>query len=137
MQVGNMVDQVANMLSKIKNCIMSSKRVVDRVPNTKVNRSVLNAMHKDGYIEGYDFNEGDKFLEIKIKYDAKGIPVIRAARKISKLSRRIYTQAKDIDKLVRTHKFSTFILSTNQGMIADVDAKNLGIGGEVICEVAS
>lgn len=137
-----MTDQIANMFSKIKNAITASNMHVN-VNNSNMNRRLLHAMMIDGYIESYSVPDTDnRIIAIKLRYDSSGVPAIRYLRRISKLSRRLYVPVTALSnsnkrKLKRVHKYSTFILSTSSGVMSDVDARAIGIGGEVICEVAS
>lgn len=124
------------MFSKIKNGIMSSKRQV-KVCNSSFNRMILKVLLEEGYINAYDVADCNREIIVSIKYDNKGVPVIRFLSRVSKLSRRVYTKSQNIKNLKRVNKFSTLILSTNMGVMADVDALKHNVGGEVICEVSA
>ena len=145
-----MIDQTADMLSKIKNSILSSETCVT-VKGFDFNLKILDIMKQEGYINSYSIFEDDKehkFASVLLRYDTNGVPAIRYLKLISKQSRRLYAKKHDLSyctgkkgnkkgKLSRVHKFSTFIVSTSKGVMSDIDAVHNNVGGEVICEVAS
>lgn len=121
-------DSLSNLFSNIKNGYLSKKtKICQR--NTKQNRIVLNLLIKEGFIKSYRvLSKID--LEIFLKYQ-NNKPVLTNITKISKPGRRIYLKNKDM--FVKHHQF--LVLSTSKGVITNYQAKQLNVGGEVICKI--
>lgn len=129
---------VSDMLARIRNgSLVGAKSVLVR--HSKLNLSILKALKSDGYVLDYEYpitkssSQADKYcIKVWLKYDSKGVPVLRYAYTVSKPSRRVYTGSGSF----RTREqYSTLIVSTNKGVMSHLDARKLNLGGEVICEV--
>jgi len=127
-------DPIADMLIRIKNAQMAKKQSVI-VPYSKIKWEIANILFKHGLLAGVDrFGRREKkVIEIKIKYDEKKNPRLSHFRRVSKLSRRQYIQAKKIHPLRR--RGGLRILSTPKGIMSDEEAKKQNVGGEVLLEV--
>ncbi|MBN9565739.1 MAG: 30S ribosomal protein S8 [Alphaproteobacteria bacterium] len=127
-------DSIGDLLTRIRNAHMAKKTVV-RSPASKLRARLLEVLIEEGYIRGYKVEEiraGIKELVIELKYYEQQ-PVIQGISRVSKPGRRIY---KDVDNLPRVFNgMGIAILSTSKGVISDAKARELGVGGEVLCHV--
>lgn len=130
----SVVDSISDLITRIRNGQMARKKTVDS-PMSRAREDLLKVLLSEGYIRGYtivDDGKGFKVLRIELKY-YEGKPVICEIKRISKPGRRVYTSIKDLP-LVR-NGLGINILSTNKGVMSDVDARKQSIGGEIICSV--
>ena len=122
------------MLTRIRNGQERLKREVS-MPSSKMKLAVANILHEEGYITGFSVSE-DKVkpvLTVQLKY-FEGKPVIELLRRVSSPGLRRYSPR---DKLPRVYGgLGTAIISTSRGVMTDSSARQLGIGGEIICIVA-
>ncbi|MEK7064918.1 MAG: 30S ribosomal protein S8 [Patescibacteria group bacterium] len=128
-----MTDPIADMLTRIRNA-SSSKQASVLIPFSKVKRSVLEIIRKEGYI-GDITEETDgikKNLRAVLKYDGR-MPAIRSIQRESKPGRRVYRKADGIPIVLNGFGFA--ILSTPKGMMSGKDAKKAKLGGELICAI--
>ncbi len=128
-----MTDPIADMLSRIRNGQMAGKEVVN-VPTSKVKRSVLELLKAEGYITDVKDAEGTPHpeLAVELKY-MDGKPVISEIKRVSRPGLRQYTQA-DAIPTVR-NGLGTAVVSTSKGVLSDTQAREQGVGGEVLCTV--
>jgi small subunit ribosomal protein S8 len=129
----NLSDPLGDMLTRIRNAQMRGMTKVVS-PASKLRARVLDVLINEGYIRGYTQVErdGHNNLEIELKY-YEGTPVIQEIKRISKPGRRVYSSVNDIP-LVR-NGLGISILSTSQGVMSDVVARDKNVGGEVLCRV--
>ena len=130
----SVVDSISDLITRIRNGQMARKKTVDS-PMSRAREDLLKVLVSEGYIRGYtviNSEKGYKVLRIELKY-YEGKPVICEIKRISKPGRRVYTSIKDLP-LVR-NGLGVNILSTNKGVMSDVDARKQSIGGEIICSV--
>ncbi|MDD3491420.1 MAG: 30S ribosomal protein S8 [Candidatus Pacebacteria bacterium] len=137
-----MTDPIADMLTRIRNA-QAVKKTTVLVPYSEIKMEILKALLKYGYIEGIEQVKKKtknsqsgmvkKFIEIKIKYDKDGQPKISEIKRISKPSRRVYLKSKEIWPFKKG--LGIRILSTSKGVLADLEAKKLKMGGEVLLEI--
>ena len=128
-----MSDPIADMLTRIRNANTAKHDTVD-VPSSKMKLAIANILLDEGYIEKYDMIEDGVFKTIRItlKYGAdKNEKVISGLKKISKPGLRVYAGKDELPKVLGG--LGTAIISTNQGVITDKEARKLGVGGEVLC----
>jgi len=129
-----MTDPLGDMLTRIRNAQMRRRSTVAS-PASKLRQNVLDVLASEGYIRGYstvDYNTGRSEFEIELKY-YDGEPVIRQIKRISKPGRRVYSSVKNIPQVANGLGLS--ILSTPNGVMADHQARDENVGGEVLCEV--
>jgi len=127
-------DPVGDMLTRIRNALMRGKGNVS-TPASKLRASVLDVLQSEGYIRGYsrtDYGNGKADLDIELKY-YEGQPVIREITRISKPGRRVYSSVKSLPTVANGLGIS--ILSTPKGVMADHDARENNVGGEVLCQI--
>ena len=129
-----MTDPIADLLTRIRNINRLGRPRV-RAPYSKMKARIVEVLKSEGFIEGFTI-EGDgttKELEINLKYAVSGTPVITTIERISKPCRRVYKGASDLTPVLRGMGID--VLSTHKGVIADREARKLGIGGEILCRV--
>ena len=130
----SMTDPIADLLTRIRNALMV-RHAATEVPYSGLKAEIVRILAKEGYISGYKVNRGKPFstLSIQLKYDSEQEPAIRSLRRISKPGRRIYTSKDDIPLVLEGLGIN--ILSTSVGILTGKNAKEQGIGGEILCEV--
>ena len=128
-----MSDPIADMLTRIRNANTAKHDTVD-VPSSKMKLAIADILVDEGYIAKYDLVDDGNFKTIRItlKYGAdKNEKVISGLKKISKPGLRVYAGKDELPKVLGG--LGTAIISTNQGVITDKEARKLGVGGEVLC----
>ena len=126
-------DPLGDLLARIRNAQLRNKSKVSS-PNSKLRESVLEVLKTEGYIRAYTVveREGRSELEIELKY-FDGEPVIREIERISKPGRRVYTSVRNLPRI--NNGLGVAIVSTPKGVMADHDAREHNVGGEVLCTV--
>ena len=127
-----MSDPIADMLTRIRNANTAKHDTVD-VPSSKMKLAIADILLKEGYIAKYDVLEEGNFKTIRItlKYGAdKNEKIITGLKRISKPGLRIYAGSQEIPRVLGG--LGIAILSTNQGVITDKEARKLHVGGEVL-----
>ncbi len=128
-------DPIADMLTRIRNANSAKHQTVD-VPVSKMKTAIAEILFNEGYITKYDIVEDGNFKTIRItlKYGAdKNEKVISGLKRISKPGLRVYANSEELPRVLGG--LGTAIISTNQGVITDKEARKLQIGGEVLCFV--
>jgi small subunit ribosomal protein S8 len=127
-------DPIADMIARIKNALMRGKKTV-LSPDSKVRTWILDVLHKEGFIVGYERvlgSSGHYQLRIDLKY-SEYKPVIQEIIRISKPGKRVYKGARDIPPVMNNLGIS--IVSTSRGVMTDREARTHGVGGEILCTV--
>ncbi len=126
-------DLIADTFTMIRNAVMAKKENVD-VPASIIMKSVLDILKKEDYIDNFKLIEDKKqgILRVYLKY-LYGKPAIRNLKRISKPGLRVYVNKNKIPNVLRGRGLA--ILSTPKGILTNVDARALGIGGEVIAYI--
>ncbi|GAB1582223.1 30S ribosomal protein S8 [Phyllobacterium phragmitis] len=130
----SMSDPLGDMLTRIRNAIGRKKNKVT-TPASKLRARVLDVLQAEGYIRGYsqtEFENGKSEIEIELKY-YEGAPVIREITRVSKPGRRVYVSVKSIPQVANGLGIS--ILSTPKGVMADHEAREQNVGGELLCRI--
>ena len=129
----SMQDPIADMLTRVRNGQMAMHDTVN-VPASKIKEDIAKVLADEGYISAYriDGEGSQKTLIIKLKYYQDKAVIDRIAR-ISKTGLRVYRTSKELGEVAG---FGIAIVSTSQGVMSHLKAKSLGVGGEVLCEVA-
>jgi small subunit ribosomal protein S8 len=132
-------DPIADMLTRIRNAVMAGQAQV-AMPSSKIKVEIAKIMKDEGYLEGFEMVEGEnqvqKVLRLKIKYVGERRtrrPVITGIERVSKPGRRIYTQKQNIPWVLSG--IGVAILSTPKGVMTGTRARQLGVGGEILCKV--
>jgi small subunit ribosomal protein S8 len=133
------IDPIADMLTRIRNAVMAGHTLV-AMPSSKLKVEIARIMKDEGYLEGFDVAEGEdspqKMLRLKIKYVGERRarrPVISGIERVSKPGRRIYTKRQEIPWVLSG--IGVAILSTPKGVMTGSRARQLGVGGEILCKV--
>lgn len=121
-------DTLSNLFSKINNGYLSKKTKIIQ-HNSKQSINILNILIKEGFIKSYKLTKENQ-LNIYLKYK-QNQPIINQIKRLSKPSRRIYFKNKDLYKKMN----GFYILSTSIGILTDIQAKKLNVGGEAICKI--
>jgi small subunit ribosomal protein S8 len=132
-------DPISDMLTRIRNGVMAGHSQV-AMPNSKIKAEIAKILKEEGFIENYEVADGEhdgfKVLRIKIKYVGERRerrPVITGLERVSKPGRRIYTKKQDIPWVLAG--IGVAILSTPKGVMTGQRARQLGVGGEILCKV--
>jgi len=129
-----MTDNIADMLTRMRNAYKS--RLLSFIcPLSKMKCAILEVLKTEGYISGYSITyEGVKgFIEIDLKYSAKGVPAISEIHRVSRPGKRVYSPIGELKGYY--NNMGIHILSTSKGIISDRQAQDKRIGGEIICKV--
>ena len=127
-----MSDPIADMLTRIRNANTAKHDTVD-VPSSKMKLAIAQILLDEGYIKAFDVVEDGAFktIHITLKYGAdKNERIITGLKRISKPGLRIYAGKDELPKVLGG--LGTAIISTNQGVITDKEARKLQVGGEVL-----
>jgi small subunit ribosomal protein S8 len=128
-----MNDPLGDLLARLRNAQMRNKSKVSS-PNSKLRERVLEVLKSEGYIRGYAVVEKDgrSEIEVELKY-FDGEPVIREIERVSKPGRRVYTSVRNLPRI--NNGLGVAIVSTPKGVMADHDARDANVGGEILCTV--
>lgn len=125
-------DPIGDMLTRIRNANMARHTAVD-MPSSKMKEAIAAILVKEGYVKGYEIvpNGVKKTMRITLKYGkSKSEKVIAGLKRISKPGLRVYAGCEDLPKVL--NGLGVAIVSTNKGIFTDKEARNLGVGGEVL-----
>jgi small subunit ribosomal protein S8 len=133
------IDPIADMLTRIRNGVMAGHALV-AMPSSKLKVEIAKIMKDEGYLEGFEVADSEqlpqKVLRLKIKYVGERRerrPVISGIERISKPGRRVYTKKQEIPWVLSG--IGVAILSTPKGVMTGTRARQLGVGGEILCKV--
>lgn len=129
-----MTDPIADLLLRIRNAQAQQHQTV-RMPASKLKAAILAVLAEQGYINGVEEQtdaSGHKNLVVTLKYH-QGQPVITWLKRVSTPGRRIYSQAQELPMVA--NGLGTTIVSTSRGVVTDSKARELNVGGEVLCQV--
>ena len=130
-----MTDPIADYLTRVRNAYAAGKKVVE-VPCSKMKLAITQILCEKGYILSYKVVEGTPFNTIKIALKYHPQTKMAAIKKIERVSTPGLRQYTDVENMPRVlNGLGIAILSTSKGIITDKEAKELGVGGEVICYV--
>jgi small subunit ribosomal protein S8 len=130
----SMNDPLGDMLTRIRNA-QQRRRGTVMTPGSKLRARVLDVLKSEGYIRDYsttEFGNGRTEFSIELKY-FEGQPVIRRIQRVSKPGRRVYVSVDSMPQVA--DGLGVVILSTPQGVMADHEAREKNVGGEVLCQV--
>ena len=129
-----MTDPIADMLTRVRNANTVRHENVD-VPASNIKKELARILLEEGFVKGYDVIEDGKqgLIRLQLKYGKNGEKVITGIKRISKPGMRVYADNHSVPKVLNGLGIS--IISTSKGILTDKQARELGIGGEVICYV--
>lgn len=132
-------DPIADMLTRVRNAVMAGQAQV-AMPNSKMKVEIAKILKDEGFLENFEVVDGEKVeqkvLRIKIKYVGERRerrPVLSGIERVSTPGRRIYTKKMDIPWVLSG--LGVAILSTPKGVMTGARARQLGVGGEILCKV--
>ena len=130
----NITDPIADMLTRIRNANSAKHKTVD-IPASKMKTAIAEILYREGYIKAFELinDENQGIIRITLKYDEKGIRVIDGIKRISKPGLRVYANKEDLPKVL--NGLGIAIISTSQGLKTDKEAREAGIGGEVLAYI--
>lgn len=129
-----MTDPIADMLTRVRNANTVRHENVD-VPASNIKKELARILLEEGFVKGYDVIEDGKqgLIRLQLKYGKNGEKVITGIKRISKPGMRVYADSHSVPRVLNGLGIS--IISTSKGILTDKQARELGIGGEVICYV--
>ena len=128
-------DTISDMLTRIRNATMVKHQIV-QIPATKMSLAIASILKEEGFIEDFEsYTENQfKYLLISLKYIGKSRqPVICKLKRVSKPGLRVYSNSKELPRVL--DNLGIAIISTSKGVMTNLKAKELGIGGEVLCYI--
>jgi len=130
----SMSDPIADMLTRIRNGQMAGHTNVI-IPSSKLKAAVAKVLTDEGFISAFSINENDGKTELSVdlKY-FDGKPVIDMIKRVSRPGLRVYKNKDELPKVIGG--LGIAVISTSKGIMTDRDARQAGIGGEVVCYVA-
>ena len=130
----NTTDPIADMLTRIRNANSSKHKVVD-IPASNMKSAIAEILFKEGYIKSFEEikDESQGIIRVTLKYDEKGNRVIDGLKRISKPGLRVYANKEELPKVL--NGLGIAIISTSKGLKTDKEARQLGVGGEVLAYV--
>ena len=130
----SMTDPIADFLTRIRNAYRTQKRWVD-IPSSNMKKRIAYVLKEEKYIKDFFFINDGNFQTIRIflKYDYNGVSVIENIKRVSKPGLRVYVGAGEAPRVL--DGLGVSIISTSKGVLSNKKAKQLGVGGELLCEV--
>jgi len=130
----NTTDPIADMLTRIRNANSSKFKTVD-VPASNMKMAIAKVLLDEGYVKDVEEikNETQGIIRITLKYDEKGNKVISGLKRISRPGLRIYAPKEELPKVL--NGLGIALISTSKGIVTDKQARNLGVGGEVLAYI--
>lgn len=129
-------DTISDMLTRIRNANMVKHQIV-QIPVTKMSAIIAKILKEEGFVEDFENYEEDnkKYLLISLKYIGKNREsVICKIERVSKPGLRVYASSKKLPKVL--DNLGIAIVSTSKGVMTNLKAKELGIGGEILCYIS-
>ena len=131
----NITDPIADMLTRIRNANNSKHKTVD-VPASNMKLAIANILLKEGYIKSFEeikVENNQGIIRITLKYDEKGSKVIDGLKRISKPGLRVYASKDELPQVL--NGLGIALISTSKGIKTDKEARNEGLGGEVLAYI--
>ncbi len=130
----NITDPIADMLTRIRNANSAKHKTVD-IPSSKIKLGMVEILYNEGYIKAFEEIKDDTqgVIRVTLKYDETGRRVIDGLKRISKPGLRVYASKEDLPKVL--NGLGIAIISTSKGLKTDKEARELGVGGEVLAYI--
>ena len=135
----SMTDPISDMLTRIRNGMMAGHTTV-AMPSSKIKTAIAGILQEEGFIDSFELADGKseahKVLRVRLKYVGERRtrrPVITGLERVSKPGRRVYTKKDEIPWVLSG--LGVTILSTPKGVMTGRRARQVGVGGEVLCKV--
>ena len=129
-----MTDTIADMITRIRNANTVGHETVE-IPASNIKKSIAEILLEEGYINGFEVIEDNKqgIIKVQMKYGAAKERVITGIKRISKPGLKVYAKANEVPRVLGG--LGIAIISTSKGVVSDKKARELGVGGEVVCYV--
>ena len=129
-----MTDPIADMLTRVRNACQAGHRKVD-IPSSKMKREIARILKERGFVHNYAYVDDNRqgYLRLYLKYSPEEESVIQGLQRESRPGLRRYVAKDEIPRVL--NGLGIAILSTSKGVVTDGDARQEGVGGEVICSV--
>jgi small subunit ribosomal protein S8 len=129
-----MTDPIADMLTRIRNGITAGHTTV-LMPASRLKQEIARVLREEGYIRGFDVQDdkGKRTLRLQLRYTGKKQPVLVGLKRISRPGLRVYKKRAEIPRVYGG--VGTAIVSTPRGVMTGEQARRLGVGGELLCQV--
>jgi small subunit ribosomal protein S8 len=127
-------DPIADMLTRIRNA-NTALHPETAMPTSKLKEEIARILSEEGYIDGWkveDASVGSELI-VRLRYDSERQRVLQGIQRVSKPGRRVYSAARDIERV--RGGLGVTIVSTSSGIMTDRDARQRNVGGEVLCRV--
>ena len=131
----NITDPIADMLTRVRNASRSKHKTVD-IPSSNMKLAIANILLNEGYIKALEEIKSENnqgIIRITLKYDEKGSRVIDGLKRISKPGLRVYASKDELPQVL--NGLGIALISTSKGIKTDKEARNEGLGGEVLAYV--
>ena len=130
----NITDPIADMLTRIRNANSAKHKTVD-IPASKMKTAIAEILFREGYIKSFELinDETQGIIRITLKYDEKGTRVIDGIKRISKPGLRVYAGKEELPRVL--NGLGIAIISTSKGLKTDKEAREAGMGGEVLAYI--
>jgi small subunit ribosomal protein S8 len=128
-------DPIADMLTRIRNAVNGYKESVD-IPASKFKEQLAGVLLAEGFVKSVErikLENGFEIIRVGLKYGAKREQVIKSIKRVSRPGRRAYVSHENLPRIHRG--LGIAVVSTSKGLMVDREARKMGIGGEVVCEV--
>ena len=129
-----MTDPIADMLTRVRNANTVKHKTVE-IPASNVKRSIAGIMKQEGFIKDFDYIKDEKqgLVRVHLKYGPNQERIISGLKRISKPGLRVYAKKDELPKVLGG--LGIAIISTSQGLMSDRQARQTGVGGEVLCYI--
>ena len=130
----NTTDPIADMLTRIRNANSAKHKTVD-IPASNMKKAIATILFDEGYIKSFEVIEDNTqgIIRVTLKYDEKGARVIDGIKRISKPGLRVYASKDELPKVL--NGLGIALISTSKGIKTDKEAREAGLGGEVLAYV--
>lgn len=130
----SMTDTIGDMLTRIRNAGKARFDKVD-IPASRMKISLARIFKDEGFIKNYKVIKDNKqgILRVYLKYDDQNQPMFHRLERVSKPSRRVYAGVEELPKV--QGGLGVAVISTSKGIMSDRQARKLGVGGEVLCQI--
>lgn len=130
----SMTDPIADLLTRIRNAYMAKHDSVD-VPASRMKVEIVKILQGEGYVDGFDVSEDSRQGKIRVhlKYGSAGERAITGLQRVSTPGRRVYCGKDEIPRVL--DGLGITILSTSKGIMTGTSCRELGVGGEVLCNI--
>jgi small subunit ribosomal protein S8 len=130
-------DPIADFLTRIRNAIQAAHETVD-IPSSKLKNECARILAEQGYIDGFakvapDVDHPGEIIRVRLKYTSDRRSAISGLKRVSRPGRRTYAGASDVPKVLGG--MGTAIVSTSRGVMTGHEARQAGVGGEVVAHV--